>query len=884
MKKLVFATMAIIVMLALAGCPDGGSSGGGSTSKTPTVTSVTVGGGSTSIAPGGTTAAFTVTVTGEHNPAQTVTWSLVSGEIGDSPLAATVATINQTTHVVTAAQTAPDGTVFRVKATSQVDTTKFGYSNPITVVVGTVSPTITGVTIDPEDVDMERDSTQQFTATVTGTGDFVNTVTWSKIGGVPATTLVDGVLTVAATETPGTVITVTATSTADSTKSASAHVTVVMDQPPLVNTVTVSPGTARVVIGGTQTFTVVVAGNEHLLDSQKGVTWSRTGHDPTKTTAISAAGVLTVAADETAESIKVIATSTYDTSKSGEVTVIIPGCPCCRTVNGPCKEACTDACVCVACIGTCPAVVKSLVVSGYRDYYYQYLDKARNFSNIVVDAVHNKGPNNTLLASEYEITAVDAENFDVAGIKKYKATLKANTAVSREFSVEVIALASLVVNHSKVHKQYYQYIAPASVNIRSLLEVDAVYNHAQHPRIEPLVAEFTLEGDTGINFDAAGNKTISVKFGNITETFNLAVAPLVSITAAGPTRIDESLATTAAVQAAIASGQISITGNYGAELGTHLIPAEQVLPSQFTDITVVKRDSGGTSYADVTFKWRGITGTYTSEITNLPVLSGIVITPKTALPSFYQFITDFDETAVKAAITVTANYTRGKTSEEVTANVTFVTDNFDKDAFGQYVIPVHFENDFGSANASLSITVIKLDKIEVAGIATSYTTAPTPASVYAQASFTAQAVYGTHKENIKPLLVVGDGLTGDVLIQTEAAQTIEIRWKGETGGIIRWVYIVNQGITVGSAVFTDISVNTINIGTLKITASPIAVTLQNATAYTGIQWYLNNAAYGNADSVELNPKNCRIGTNVLSVEAMVGGVKHRINLVFTVEL
>ena len=69
-------------------------------------------------------------------------------------------------------------------------------------------------------------ATKNFTATVAGSGDYADTVTWTVTGGGEGTSVSgSGVLTVAAGETAET-LTVTATSTQDPTKAASATVTV----------------------------------------------------------------------------------------------------------------------------------------------------------------------------------------------------------------------------------------------------------------------------------------------------------------------------------------------------------------------------------------------------------------------------------------------------------------------------------------------------------------------------------------------------------------------------------------------------------------------------------------------------------------------------------
>jgi hypothetical protein len=88
---------------------------------------------------------------------------------------------------------------------------------------------------------------------------------------------------------------------------------------PVVASVTVTPGTATVVKGGTQQFSAAVAGTN---DPAETVTWTLTGNG-TGTT-ITDGGLLTVGSSETATSITVTATSTVDTSKKGTATVTVP--------------------------------------------------------------------------------------------------------------------------------------------------------------------------------------------------------------------------------------------------------------------------------------------------------------------------------------------------------------------------------------------------------------------------------------------------------------------------------------------------------------------------------------------------------------------------------
>ena len=88
---------------------------------------------------------------------------------------------------------------------------------------------------------------------------------------------------------------------------------------PGVTRVTVTPATATVAKGGTQKFTatVVVTG-----DAAQTVTWTVTGGEK-ESTSIAADGTLTVAADETAKTLTVTATSTVDNTKEGTATVTV---------------------------------------------------------------------------------------------------------------------------------------------------------------------------------------------------------------------------------------------------------------------------------------------------------------------------------------------------------------------------------------------------------------------------------------------------------------------------------------------------------------------------------------------------------------------------------
>lgn len=303
MKKGIYALLAVLVVLAMAtvGCKTDDDTGGTSGEGTATVTSVTVSPAPATVAKGGTRT-FTATVAGENNPAQTVTWEVTGGGTGTSISTAGVLTI-------ASGETA---TTLTVKATSTVDRTKSG-----TAAVTVSSATVTAVTVAPKTATVSKGGQATFTATVTGTGSPPTTVDWTVTGGIAGTTISSaGVLSVAAAETAAT-LTVKAASTLDSSKSDTATVTV-SNVVATVTTVTVAPKTASVAKGGTRTFTATVAGTGSPAQT---VTWEVTGG--IAGTAISTAGVLTVAAAETATSLTVKATSTVDNTKSDTATVTV---------------------------------------------------------------------------------------------------------------------------------------------------------------------------------------------------------------------------------------------------------------------------------------------------------------------------------------------------------------------------------------------------------------------------------------------------------------------------------------------------------------------------------------------------------------------------------
>jgi hypothetical protein len=232
---------------------------------------------------------FTASVSGTIDTA--VTWKTSGGTVTSSGL-----------------YTAPSlsGT-YTVTATSSADSSK---SSSATIKVS--QPTQVSISVSPGTATIRTGGQQQFTASVLGTSN--TSVAWKATGGTVTTT---GLYT--APSTAGT-YTVTATTAADSTKSASATITV--SQPAQVS-ISVSPYTANIQTGGQQQFTASVLGT-----SNTGVGWKANGGTVTTTglyTAPSTAGTYTVTATSAADSTK-SASATITVSQPAQVWISVsPG-------------------------------------------------------------------------------------------------------------------------------------------------------------------------------------------------------------------------------------------------------------------------------------------------------------------------------------------------------------------------------------------------------------------------------------------------------------------------------------------------------------------------------------------------------------------------------
>jgi len=252
-----------------------------------------------------------------------IVWSVSSNPSGTGPVAnGTYITQNGVLSVAVN----ESSLILYVMARSLKDT-NFSDIKEIRVV------TVTGVAVTPTNQPVAIGRTLQLRAQVTGNNNPDHAATWrvsSNAAGTgsvtPGTSInANGLLTVASNESLRTLY-VTATSVVDPTKASyPTPITVVV---PTITQILISPSNQTMAVGATQQFTVSVLGT-HEPDNT--VTWAVSSNTAgtgavTPGTSINSRGLLTVSRNESLPTLYVIATSTYDPTKthSVPVNVIIP--------------------------------------------------------------------------------------------------------------------------------------------------------------------------------------------------------------------------------------------------------------------------------------------------------------------------------------------------------------------------------------------------------------------------------------------------------------------------------------------------------------------------------------------------------------------------------
>jgi uncharacterized protein (DUF1800 family) len=313
--KRIWIPVFVVVVILVAGCAGltsskstGGGGGGTPPNQPPTQQATLTVTPATATLQGGTSQTFTAKTSDGSTP--TLNWA-VNGTSGGSAATGTITSAG----VYTAPQFPPTSNTVTVSATSKADSTMTASS---AVTLNNPTPAITSVT--PTSV-----AVGNFTLTVNGTNF------------APGATLMFGATVAATTRVSATQLTATGTATTAEVGSvnltvqnpnpgliASAAVKETVTAPPTSVSVSVTPGSAAVRVGMTQSFSATVTGN-----SNTNVTWSVNGTAGGSATlgTISATGLYTAPSNlPTPNTVTVTATSAADATKTanGAVTLENP--------------------------------------------------------------------------------------------------------------------------------------------------------------------------------------------------------------------------------------------------------------------------------------------------------------------------------------------------------------------------------------------------------------------------------------------------------------------------------------------------------------------------------------------------------------------------------
>jgi hypothetical protein len=173
--------------------------------------------------------------------------------------------------------------------------------------------TITSVSTSCSPTSIQTTQTSQCSATVSGTGSYASTVTWSAVSGTISST---GLYTAPSADPTAGSDTVTATSTQDSTKSGKATVTI-SAPPPTVTSITVVATPSSITTAQTSTCAATVKGTGAFTST---VTWTATGGT------ITSGGVFTPSAAGNASCTANSVQSGY-TNISGSAAITVTAAP-----------------------------------------------------------------------------------------------------------------------------------------------------------------------------------------------------------------------------------------------------------------------------------------------------------------------------------------------------------------------------------------------------------------------------------------------------------------------------------------------------------------------------------------------------------------------------
>ena len=370
-----------------------------------------------------------------------------------------------------------------VKAVSAEDNSKFA---TVKVKVLPATVTVDQVKIRPNISSVFAGEELQLSAKVSGTNEPSQKVEWSLSGNKSSDTAIsaDGLLKVAKDETAET-LQITAVSEEDKEKSATVVVEVLREEEelPFVEKVTISPKTVSVNPGDHTLFQAKVLGRNNPSGE---VIWTVDGNTSENT--VIADGMLTIGADETAETLKVTATSAFDPAKSASASVEV---------------------VTVEISSTVENVVVSLKQGTVTRFYARVLG-ANNPSQNVIWSLEGNVSKDTVITEDGEltiakdetaeilvVTAISAENREKSGVLAFR-VLENNTIPQTPEKPEAEEITSASVRLAYTAGYEYSLDAKNWQNDPFFdgLESDTEYTFFQ--RVKETVVNYASEASEGL--------------------------------------------------------------------------------------------------------------------------------------------------------------------------------------------------------------------------------------------------------------------------------------------------------------------------------------------------------------------------------------------------
>ncbi len=294
----------ILGSFCLAGC-GGITKTGTPPPSSPTITSVTVSCVVSSLQPG-QTSQCSASVSGTGAYSSSVTWSAASGSVSNAGL-------------YTAPATVPASGSDNVKATSTEDSSKLGTAR--IAITAPAAPTITSVTVSCVASSLQPGQTSQCSASVSGTGAYSSSVTWSAASGSVSNT---GLYTAPATVPASGSDNVKATSTEDSSKLGTAKIAITAPATPTITAVSLACSPSSITDSQTSSCTPTVTGTGAFTNTVNLAMSPAAAGTLSATTAVKSGTAVTFTPANTgADSVTITATSTADSTKlhSAPITV-----------------------------------------------------------------------------------------------------------------------------------------------------------------------------------------------------------------------------------------------------------------------------------------------------------------------------------------------------------------------------------------------------------------------------------------------------------------------------------------------------------------------------------------------------------------------------------